>query len=301
MSTALLFPGQGVQRVGMGNDLYKEFSVARNLYDKANNLLGFSLKDLCFNGPQQKLTDSRNAQPAILLHSYAIFKEMGDKLDFSVVAGHSLGEYTAHLAAGTFDFDDALHLVRFRGELMSSTKNGTMSAIIGLDPDGIQTIVDKTPGTVVTANYNSPDQTVISGEIGAVREAGNELKKMGARVIPLSVSGAFHSPLMEEVFEPFRKVLLKTKIMKPIVPVYSNATAEKTTDPDEIRKTLTQQILKPVRWVDILQNMKKEGVDRFIEIGYGNVLTKLVKITLDNVETINISSPRQIRGVLEGQ
>ncbi len=298
MKTALLFPGQGVQRVGMGKDLCEEFPIARELYDKADNLLGFSLKDLCFNGPQNELTESKNAQPAILLHSYIIFKKLQDNLGFSAVAGHSLGEYTAHLAAETFDFDDALHLVRFRGELMSATKNGAMSAIIGIPPLEIQTVVNNTSGTVVVANFNSPAQTVISGEVDAVEKAGNELEEMGARVIPLSVSGAFHSPLMKEVFDPFRKVLLKTKLKNPFVSVYSNVTSEKVTSPDEIRRTLGEQILKPVRWVDILKNMKNEGVNRFIEIGYGEVLTKLVKNTLDNVETINISNPNQIRGFL---
>ena len=300
MSTALLFPGQGVQKVGMGKDLYEEFPPAKELYDKSDNLLGFNLKDICFNGPQEELTDSKNAQPAILLHSYAIFKELQDKLEFRVVAGHSLGEYTAHLVARTFDFDDALHLVRFRGELMSSTVNGTMSAIIGLSREKIQKVVKNISGIVVIANLNSPDQTVISGDVDAVGKAGIELKKMGSRVIPLTVSGAFHSPLMEEVFDPFRKVLIKTKFKKPFVPVYSNVTAKKVTAPDEIRTALGEQIIKPVRWVDILRNMGEEGVDRFIEIGYGNVLTKLVKNTLNNVETINISSANEIRGFLEG-
>lgn len=300
MKTALLFPGQGVQRVGMGKDLYEEFAIAKDSYNKADKLLGFSLKDLCFNGPQEELTDSKNAQPAILLHSYIIFNELKDIIEFEVVAGHSLGEYTAYLATETLDFDDALHLVRFRGELMSATKNGTMSAIIGMPPDDLQEVVNNTSGIVVIANYNSPVQTVISGDVDAVERAGNELKNIGAKVIPLSVSGAFHSPLMQEVFNPFRKVLLKTVFKKPRVSVYSNVTGEKVTEPEEIRNTLGEQIIKPVRWVDILKNMNKEGVNRFIEIGYGNVLTKLVKSTLLNVETINISSPGDIRGILEG-
>ena len=300
MKTALLFPGQGVQRVGMGKDLYEEFTIAKDSYNKADKLLGFGLKDLCFYGPQEELTDSKNAQPAILLHSYIIFNELKDIIEFEVVAGHSLGEYTAHLAAGTLDFDDALHLVRFRGELMSATKNGTMSAIIGMPPDNLREVVNNTSGIVVIANYNSPIQTVISGDVDAVERAGNELKNIGAKVIPLSVSGAFHSPLMQEVFNPFRKVLLKTVFKKPRVSVYSNVTGKKVTEPEEIRNTLGEQIIRPVCWVDILKNMNKEGVNRFIEIGYGNVLTKLVKSTLLNVETINISSQGDIRRFLEG-
>ncbi|MCK4421530.1 ACP S-malonyltransferase [candidate division WOR-3 bacterium] len=301
MNTALLFPGQGVQKVGMGKDLYEEFPVARELYDKADNLLGFNLKGLCFEGPQGELTDSKNAQPAILLHSYILFKLVKDKLDYSVVAGHSLGEFTAHLSAGTFVFEDALHLVRFRGELMSSTKNGSMSAIIGLDPEEINRVLDSIKGIVVIANFNSTDQTVISGEVDAVKEAGVLLKERGARVISLAVGGAFHSPLMESVFEPFRKVLLKTEIRKSEVLVYSNVAAVKVENPEQIRKTLAQQILKPVQWVNILKNMEKEGINRFIEIGYGNILSRLVNKTLDNVETINISSATQVRRFLENE
>lgn len=294
MSTALVFPGQGVQKAGMGKDLYDSFEIARDFYDRANNLLGFNLKELSFDGPQDELTDSKNAQPAILLHSYIIFSLIRDKIDFHSLAGHSLGEYTAYLVGGSLSFEDAIHLVRFRGELMSRTGNGSMSAVIGLDSELIEKTVSDREGRVVVANYNSPEQTVISGEIDAVKKAGKELKDKGARVIPLKVSGAFHSPLMNEVFEPFKKVLLKTAIKKSDVPVYSNVKARPVSETEEIRDTLSEQIIKPVRWVEIIENMKENGIDRFVEIGNGNVLSRLIRKTLDNIEVINISKKESI-------
>jgi [acyl-carrier-protein] S-malonyltransferase len=301
MKTALLFPGQGIQKAGMGKDLYEEFPIARKLYDEAEKKLGFPLKEISFNGPQDELTDAKNAQVAILLNSYVIFSILKNKLDFSCVAGHSLGEYTAHLAAGTFDFADALHLVRFRGELMSKVKEGTMSAVIGLSTGEVEETVDSIEGIVNAANFNMPTQTVITGEDEAVKKAGEKLKAMGAVIIPLKVSGAFHSPLMKEVSEPFKKVLSKIEIKKPKVPVYSNVTGEKVTEVDEIRNLLGAHIETPVRWVDTLLNMKSTGVTRFIEIGYRSVLIKMVKNTLDKVETLSISYPEEIKRYIDEQ
>jgi [acyl-carrier-protein] S-malonyltransferase len=298
MKTALIFPGQGVQWVGMGKDLYDEFPLARQLYDEADRQLGFSFKQVCFEGPKEVLTDAKNAQVAILLNSYVIYSIIKDKLDFYCVAGHSLGEYTAHLVAGSFSFPDALHLVRFRGELMSAAGEGTMSAVIGMEAEKVKEIVKTTPGIVQAANFNTPRQTVITGEVKAVKEAEKRLKEGGAKVIPLEVSGAFHSPLMKEVSLPFIKVLSKTEIKKPRVPVYSNVTAEKVTEIKDILDTLRSQIEKPVRWVETLLNMKKDGVDRFIEIGCYSILTKMVKNTLDKAETMSISYPEEIRRFL---
>ncbi len=298
MKTALIFPGQGIQRVGMGKDLYEEYRVAKNLYDDADKLLGFSIKQISFYGPEETLTESQNAQVAIILNSYAIFSIIKDRLEFSCVAGHSLGEYTAHLVAGTFSFSDVLHLVRFRGELMSTAKKGTMSAIIGLSSEKILETVDATEGVVNAANFNMPTQTVITGEVDAVKKAEEKLKAKGALVIPLKVSGAFHSPLMQEVTLPFKKVLSKTEIKKPLIPVYSNVTGEPVIEPDEILETLGSQIEKPVQWVKSLQNMKKDGIERFIEIGHKSILTKMVKKTLDKVETMSISYPKDLKGIL---
>ncbi len=299
MKTALLFPGQGIQRVGMGKDLYEEFPVAKKLYDEADKLLGFSLKEISFEGPQDVLTDSKNAQVAILLNSYVIFNIIKDKLDFSCVAGHSLGEYTAHLVAGTFSFSDTLHLVRFRGELMGTAKKGTMSAVIGLPCEKVVEIVNSSEGIVKAANFNTPVQTVITGETEAVKRAEKTLQAEGAKIIPLAVSGAFHSPLMQEITTPFKKVLSKTEMRKPKVPVYTNVTGRKVTKTDDILETLGSQIEQPVRWVDTLQNMKRDGVERFIEIGHRSVLTKMVKNTLDKVETMSISYPTDLKGILD--
>ena len=297
MKTALLFPGQGIQRVGMGKDLYEEFPIARQLYDEADKLLGFSLKEISFEGPEEVLTNSENAQVAVLLNSYVIFNIVKDKIDFSCVAGHSLGEYTAHLVAGTFNFSDTLHLVRFRGELMGTAKEGTMSAVIGLPSEKVVEVVNSSKGIVKAANFNTPVQTVITGEVNAVREAEKKLQAEGAKIIPLTVSGAFHSPFMQEIAPTFRKVLSKMEIRKPQVPVYSNVTGEKVAEVDDILETLGSQIEQPVRWVDTLFNMKRDGVERFIEIGYRSVLTKMVKNTLDKVETMSISYPKDLKGI----
>jgi len=299
MKTALLFPGQGTQRAGMGKDLYEEFPTARELYDQAEKKLGFPLKEISFNGPQAELTNAKNAQVAILLNSYVIFSILKNKLEFSSVAGHSLGEYTAHLVAGTFNLSDALHLVRFRGELMNKVKEGTMSAIIGLSAGKVEETVNSIQGIVNAANFNMPTQTVITGEVDSVKRAEEKLKAMGAVIIPLKVSGAFHSPLMKEISEPFKKVLSKIEIKKPKVPVYSNVTGEKVTEVGEIKKLLGEQIEKPVRWVDTLLNMKRDGIKRFIEIGHQSILIKMVKNTLDKVETLSISYPEEIRRFMD--
>jgi [acyl-carrier-protein] S-malonyltransferase len=282
----------------MGKDLCDEFPLARKLYDEADKQLGFSLKKVCFEGPKEFLTDAKNAQVAIMLNSYVIFSIIKDKLDFSCVAGHSLGEYTAHLVAGSFSFPDALHLVRFRGEMMSTAGEGTMSAVIGLASEKVKEIVEKTPGIVQTANFNTPLQTVITGEVEAVKEAERRLKEEGAKIIHLEVSGAFHSLLMKEVSTPFKKVLSRTEIKKPEVPVYSNVTGEKVSEIADVLETLSEQIEKPVRWVETLQNMKRDGVERFIEIGCYSILAKMIKSTLDKVETMSISYPEEIRGFL---
>jgi [acyl-carrier-protein] S-malonyltransferase len=275
---ALVFPGQGAQFPGMGKDLYDKYGEVKELYDKANQILGINIRDISFDGTQEEVTESKNAQPCIFLYSVACYKIMKDVTP-SVVAGHSLGEYTALFVAGVLEFDDTLHLVRFRGELMSRAGEinpGTMSAIIGMNSKRVDEIISKIDGINI-ANYNSPIQTVISGTKEGIEIANKELKSLGAKVIPLRVSGAFHSPLMEEAFTKFKLVLSDTKLNPPLFPVVPNATGKLTSSVDEIREALMAQILSPVRWVDSIQAMIDFGVDTFIELGPGKVLSGLIR------------------------
>ncbi|MCD5384191.1 ACP S-malonyltransferase [candidate division WOR-3 bacterium] len=276
-----IFPGQGSQYVGMGKDLYDANEKTRKLFDRADRILGLNIKEILFNGPQEVLRESKNAQVAILLHSIISFELLKDRrIEPICVSGHSLGEYSALYAAGVISFDDVLPLVRFRGELMSvaGRKNpGAMAAVIGLDQDDIEKIVRKTEGVVI-ANYNSPSQIVISGTLNGVDTASLMAKEQGAKkVVRLPVSGAFHSPLMKFAFEKFGKVLSKIEFRKPNLPIAPNVTGSLTKDVQEIKDALSKQILSPVRWIACVTAMKNYGVDNFIEVGPGNVLTGLVK------------------------
>ena len=296
MSIALIFPGQGSQAVGMGSDVYETSAAARAVFDQADALLEFALSRLCFAGPADLLTATENAQPALLTVSVALLAALGYVNEETVigsgylpltsvipshVAGHSLGEYTALVAGGALDFSTALRLVRQRGELMAAASEGSMAAIIGLDADALDRIcraVSAEHGPVVIANYNAPGQLVISGASASVEQACELAKEHGAkRVLPLKVSAAFHSPLMQATAEQLTPAIAAATVRNPFVPVISNVSAKALTDADAIRNELVAQITAPVHWIRSIEQMVAAGVDTFVEVGAGSVLTGLVK------------------------
>lgn len=287
---ALLFPGQGSQKVGMGLTLYESDNLFKSLLDQADDLLSYSLSQIMFEGPMERLTETRYTQPAIFVHSVALFKTLDIQPDFT--AGHSLGEFSALTAAGVIDFESALSLVSLRGELMQEAgvlQPGAMAALIGLEDQVVDQIcsdaTEKTGKPVVAANYNCPGQLVISGDSDAVIAAVELAKENGCRMAKmLPVSGAFHSPLMKSAYERLREALNKVEFNTPRCPVYSNYTAVADTNPDNLKDNLLQQLVNPVKWTQIIRNMAERGVTEFIEIGPGNVLQGLVKRTLQNVE-----------------
>ncbi|MEP1150717.1 MAG: ACP S-malonyltransferase [Balneola sp.] len=285
MSTAFLFPGQGSQFVGMGKDHYDSNPDFAKMVDQANDILGIDLRSVMFEGPEDKLKQTEFTQPAIFLHSIALYKTLDANPD--MVAGHSLGEFSALVACGAVSFEDALKIVRRRGELMQAagTSNpGTMAAIIGMDDDKVELVCTKaseqTGKEVVAANYNCPGQLVISGYIDAVKAAVDIAKEDGARMaMLLPVSGAFHSSLMEPAFVGLKESLENLEIKVPTCPIYSNFTAKPTSDVNEIRSNLLDQLMNPVRWTQTLQNMLANGATSFVEVGPGKVLQGLVKRT----------------------
>jgi len=297
---AFIFPGQGSQYVGMGFSIYENYERVRGIYDMSEKILGIPIKRISFDGPEEELRESKNAQVAIVIHSYAIYSILEQWIKPDIVAGHSLGEYSALVASGAINFSDALHLVRLRGELMSlagKKSPGTMAAIIGLKPDDVKEICEglKGEGIINPANYNSLMQTVITGEIPLVSKAMKIAKEKGAkRTIALKVSGAFHSQLMEDVFVPFKKILLRQKFRSPEIPIVVNVTGDIVRDERDVRNAITEQILNPVQWVKTLSTIEAAGVKTFIEIGPGKVLSGLVKRTLGNISIRNIDDAESL-------
>lgn len=293
---AFLFPGQASQYVGMGLDFYNNSEIARKLYDYAEEKFNFSLKEISFYGSLRELTETRVTQPAIFVLSIAIFEELKKRNILpDMVAGHSLGEYSAVVAAGCLSFEEGLELVKVRSEQMqmaSERKPGTMAAIVGLSYQKLKEILSKTdlPGICTIANYNSPVQLVISGDKKAIQAAMLVLKNAGAkRVIELSVGGAFHSPLMEPAYERLSEAIDSMDFKKPSVPIYVNSTGLPTSDPDEIKKRLKEQLTSPVLWTTIIENMVDNGARKFLEVGPGKVLQGLVKRIAPKVTVKGVS------------
>ena len=299
MRQAFVFPGQGAQVVGMGQELAQHSPAARAVYDLADHALGWPVSELCFAGPEATLTATENTQPALVATSLAVLAALAGDIaqivpytrQYAVaVAGHSLGEYSALVAAGSLSPTAAIQLVRQRGLLMAAATTGGMAAVIGLDDDSIDQICQRvsTPeAAVVVANYNSPGQTVISGAVSALEAAGEALKAAGAkRVIPLKVSAAFHSPLMHDAAQALAAQVANTPIIAPALPVISNITAQPLRTPADIANELPAQVESAVRWVSTIQYLVADGVTHFVEIGAGNVLSGLIKrIAPDAVTT----------------
>lgn len=280
MKKAYVFPGQGAQFPGMGKDLYESDARAREFFSRADEILGFGITGIMFEGTEDELKATRVTQPAIFLHS-TILAACTDDFRPDMVAGHSLGEFSALAAAGAMSFDDALRLVAIRATEMQKCCEavpGTMAAIIGLPDATVEDVCASVEGLVIAANYNCDGQVVISGEKEAVAEACARLKEAGAkRALPLAVSGAFHSPLMEPARIELAKAIEATEIVEPVCPIYQNVTAAPETDPARIKANLLAQLTSPVRWTQSVKAMLADGAEAFVELGPGSVLQGLVK------------------------
>ncbi|BAR50339.1 [acyl-carrier-protein] S-malonyltransferase [Tannerella forsythia KS16] len=287
---AYVFPGQGAQFVGMGKDLYDQNPLAKELFEQANAILGFRITDLMFAGTDEDLKQTKVTQPAVFLHSVILARTLGADFQPDMTAGHSLGEFSALVAAQALSFEDGLKLVSERAQAMQKACEltpSTMAAVIGLPDEIVEKICAEITGEVVVcANYNCPGQIVISGSMAGIDAACEKLTAAGAkRVLKLKVGGAFHSPLMEPARAELAEAIESTTFSKPVCPVYQNVDARPQTDPDVIRKNLVAQLTSPVRWTQTVQNMVADGATRFVELGPGNVLQGLIKKISGNVAT----------------
>jgi len=281
MKKAYIFPGQGSQFVGMGKDLYESSQQAKELFEKANNIIGFRITDLMFSGTEEDLKQTKVTQPSIFIHSVIAVLKMGESFNPDMVAGHSLGEFSALVANKTLSFEDALRLVIERANAMQyacEIQPSTMAAVLGLDDKIVEEICSQIAAVVVPANYNCPGQIVISGSVEGVKEACEKLTAAGAkRALQLNVGGAFHSPLMEPARTRLAEAINKTNFNIPVCPVYQNVNALPSSDPSLIKTNLIAQLTSPVRWTQSVENMIKDGATVFTEVGPGKVLQGLVK------------------------
>lgn len=282
MKKAYVFPGQGAQYPGMGKDLFDHFPIAKEMMDRANEILGFNIIKLMFEGSEQDLMQTKVTQPAIFIHSVVLANVLAERFDPHMVAGHSLGEFSALVAAESMSYEDGLKLVYARAIAMQKAceqQPSTMAAVIGLDDKKVEEVLSTIKDEIVVpANYNTLGQIVISGTLKGIEIAMEKLKEAGAkRVLPLKVGGAFHSPLMEQARAELATAIDKTLIKIPRCPIYQNVTAMPTTDPNEIKKNLIDQLTSPVKWTQTIKNMINDGATEFIEVGPGNVLQGLIK------------------------
>jgi [acyl-carrier-protein] S-malonyltransferase len=291
---AFVFPGQGAQFVGMGKDLYESSPLAKELFEKANQILGFRITDLMFAGTDEDLRQTKVTQPAIFLHSVILSKVLGYSFKPEMVAGHSLGEFSALVANGALSFEDGLVLVSKRAMAMQKAceiEPSTMAAILGLQDDVVEKICTEIDEIVVPANYNSPGQLVISGSIEGINIACEKLKEAGAkRALPLKVGGAFHSPLMEPARIELAQAIESTIFSNPNCPIYQNVDAKPNINPEQIKQNLIAQLTSPVRWTQIMLNMLSDGATSFTELGPGNVLQGLIKKVNRDIEATSIQS-----------
>jgi [acyl-carrier-protein] S-malonyltransferase len=291
---AYVFPGQGAQFVGMGKDLYENSPLAKELFEQANDILGFRITDLMFKGTDEDLRQTNVTQPAIFLHSVVLAKTLGEKFRAEMVAGHSLGEFSALVANDSLSFEDGLKLVSQRAQAMQKAcekEPSTMAAIIGLDDATVVKICESINEIVVPANFNCPGQLVISGSMKGIEIACEKLLEAGAkRAITLKVGGAFHSPLMEPARIELEQAIKNTNFSEPICPVYQNVNALPISDPVEIKKNLVSQLTAPVRFTQTMMNMIADGASSFTEVGPGNVIQGLVKKVDRKMETLGINS-----------
>ncbi|MRI02455.1 ACP S-malonyltransferase [Kriegella sp. EG-1] len=292
---AYIFPGQGAQFVGMGLDLFEEYPLAQEFFERANDILGFSITDVMFEGTVEELKQTNVTQPAIFLHSVILGKICGDSFKPDMVAGHSLGEFSALVANECLSFEDGLKLVAKRADAMQKAckiQPSTMAAVLGLEDSIVEKVCDEVDGVVVAANYNCPGQLVISGEIEAINIACEKMKEAGARrALVLPVGGAFHSPLMEPAREELAAAIEMTEFKKPSCPIYQNVPTTAVVNSDDIKRNLISQLTAPVKWTQSVQNMIKDGATVFTEVGPGKVLQGLVRKIDAAPETTSIIKP----------